>query len=82
MLTELAHAIGKCCVHAHPGQVAIVQPGAAQAPILEHEPQRLNQMQGRADVGTQAYDVAGIGRYLGLIENDVQHVARTSVIPA
>ncbi len=55
--------------------LAIIQPGAAQFPVLQPEAERFDQVQARTGVGAQAHDVAGVGRNLGLIEHDVKHAA-------
>ena len=51
----------------------IIQPGTAHAPVIKVERDRMDQVQTAADVGTKAYDIAGIRRNLRLIEYDVKH---------
>jgi hypothetical protein len=51
----------------------VIQPGAAQVFVIECESQRANQVQLRAGIGAQADDVAGVGGYLRLVEDDVEH---------
>ncbi len=45
----------------------IIQPRPTQALVVQFKAQGLNQMQPGAAIGTKAYDVAGIRRYLRLI---------------
>ena len=54
----------------------IVQPGAAQALVIQLETQWLDQVQLAAGVGTQADDVAGIGRDFRLEQHDMKHNKR------
>jgi dihydroorotate dehydrogenase (NAD+) catalytic subunit len=60
------------------GELPVVQPGAAQALVVEFESQRVDQVQGTAGIGAQAYDIAGVGRDLRLIQDDVEQ-ARISI---
>ncbi len=60
-------------VHGDVGVFTVVQPGAAQAPLIQLETERLDQMQGGAGVGGQAHDVAGVGRYFRLEQSNIQH---------
>ena len=52
----------------------VVQPRALELAVVHAEAQRLDQVQPAAGVGAQPDHVAGVGRDLGLVEND----ARTS----
>lgn len=60
-------------VHPDPGPFMVVEPGTTQALIVEHEAQRLDQVQPKAGVGAQPDQVAGIGRNLGFEEHHVEH---------
>jgi len=66
----------------HPGlpagvrEFAVIQPGAAHRTLVEAEPQRLDEVQPRARVGAEPDDVAGVGRDLGFVQDDVQHRRR------
>ncbi len=53
--------------------LVVVQPGAAHVAVFHAKAQGLDQMQGAACVGTQADDVAGVGRDFGVDEDDVEH---------
>ncbi len=54
------------------GELAVVEPGASQALVVELESERMNQVQSAAGIGAQAYDIAGIRRNLRLIEHDMK----------
>ena len=51
----------------------IVEAGALELSVRQFETERFDQMQADAAVRTQAYNISGIGRYFGLVENDVEH---------
>ena len=51
----------------------IVETGALEFTVRKFETERFNQMQADAAVRTQAYNISGIGRNFGLVENDVEH---------
>lgn len=51
----------------------IVQPRAAEGLLCEFKTQGLDQMQMRIQADTQATNVAGVGRDLRLVEDDVEH---------
>ena len=55
------------------GVFVIIQPGAAQAFVIQFEAQRLDQVQVAAAVGAEPDNVAGIGRYFRLKKDDVKH---------
>ena len=57
-----------------PCPFVIIQPGTTQTPVIELEPEWFYEMQLRTGIGAQAYDVARIGRYFRLVEDDVEHV--------
>lgn len=59
----------------HVRPFAIVETGAAQFSAIQIEPQGLDEVQTSTRVDAQAYDVAGIRRNLGLVEDNVQHGA-------
>jgi hypothetical protein len=52
----------------------IVEPGAAQLLVVQIETQGLDKVKQAAGIGTQADDIAGIGRYFGLVENNIEHL--------
>ena len=52
----------------------VVEAGTFQAAVVEFEPQGVNEVQPAACVGTEAYDIAGIGRYLRLEKYNIKHV--------
>ena len=54
-------------------QVMIVEAGALEAGVIQAEAKRLDQVEHDPRVGAQANHIAGVGRYLGLIEDDVEH---------
>jgi len=60
-------------VHTHIGVLVIVESRAAHARILERKTERLHEMQLCTRVRAQPDDVAGVGRNLGLDEDDVEH---------
>ena len=55
------------------GELVIVEPGPSQSPFFQFEPERSNQMQGGACIGTKAYDVTGVRWNFRLIENHAEH---------
>src|SRR5690554_7444319 len=64
---------GPMAVHLHTGPLMIIESGATQAFIVEHKTQRFNQVQAKAAISAQPDQVAGIGRYLRLVEHDIEH---------
>ncbi|EGQ61436.1 hypothetical protein GGI1_06632 [Acidithiobacillus sp. GGI-221] len=56
----------------HLRKFVVIQPGAAQAAVIPGEAQRLDEMQGGSGIGAKADDIAGIGGYFRLIQDDVQ----------
>ena len=55
------------------GEFVIVQAGSQQLLVLQRKPQRFDQVQLRAGIGTESDDVAGVRRNFRLKENDVEH---------
>jgi hypothetical protein len=55
------------------GIFVIIQPGPAQALVGDVKTQRFNQVEFGSRVGTEANDVAGVGRYFGLVKDDGEH---------
>lgn len=55
------------------GELVIIEPGAAQAFVIQFEAQGLDQMQGAAGIGAQPDDIAGIRRNFWLKKDDVKH---------
>ena len=52
--------------------LAVIQPGTAQTFVIELETERMNQVQGTARIGAQAYDIAGVRRYFRLKQDYVE----------
>jgi hypothetical protein len=52
----------------------VIQPGATHPGVIERKTQRLDQMELRPGVGTQADDVAGIRRDFRFDQYDVKHL--------
>lgn len=57
----------------HPGQLVIIEPGAARPRTVQLEAERMDQVQRSAGIGCQTNDVAGVRRDLRLKEDDVKH---------
>ena len=57
----------------HGNKFMVVEARAAQRPLIHIESERVNEMQPSPDIGAQTDDVAGIGRNLRLIQNQVEH---------
>ncbi len=57
------------------GVFVVVKTSAAHLLVLHVKAQGFYQVQGAARVGRKANDVAGIGRYFRLVEDDVKHGA-------
>ena len=57
----------------HCGPLAVIKPRTAQLAVLEFKSERMNQVQGTAGIGAKAYDIARIGRYLRLIQHNMEH---------
>src|SRR5690606_31095418 len=62
----------QCVVDLHAGVLGVVEPGAPQLRVLERESERPHQVQARAAVRAQADGVAGVGRGLRLVQDDVE----------
>jgi hypothetical protein len=58
------------------GVLAVVKTCATEAGIVDFEAERVYQMEPRRGVDAEAHQIAGIGWYLRLMENDAEHVAR------
>ena len=65
-------------MHDDIGKFPVIETGPFKPRLIEFEPQRFNQMQLGTGVCTKAYDIAGIGRYFGLIKNQAEH--RTAIV--
>jgi len=72
-LRKAGEAVGQARVHPHVGPFAVVEPGAPQTPVLQAEAKGFDQVQGRADVGAQAHDIAGVRRDFRLVKNKMEH---------
>ncbi len=57
-------AVGESGVAPYRCIFVVIESGPAQAHIVRFEAERLDQVQCGAGVGTQSYDVAGVGRNL------------------
>ena len=64
---------GQVRVAAHIGKLVIIEAGTPHALVIPSKSQRFNQMQLVTRIGTQADDVAGVGRDFGLEQHYVQH---------
>ncbi len=53
-------------------EFTVVEPCPPQSRLVQCETQRMNQMQTRPGVGAQTDHIAGVGRNLGLVEDDMQ----------
>ncbi len=62
-------------MHAQLGVFVVIQAGTAQIPVIQFKAKRAYQVKLRTGVGAQADDVAGVWRYLGMVENDIEHPA-------
>lgn len=72
-LAEAFQAAGQVGVALEGGILVVVQPGAAQALVVQFEADRLDQVQVTAAVGAQPYNIASIRRNFWLKEDDVKH---------
>lgn len=54
-------------------KLGVIQSGTAQTAVIPDKAKRVDEMQHRAGIGTEANDVAGIGRDLRLVEGNVLH---------
>jgi dihydroorotate dehydrogenase (NAD+) catalytic subunit len=61
----------------HGSKFTIIQPCPAQTFIINIEAQRMHQVQGRAGIGTNAYDIARIRGYLRLKQYEIKHAVPT-----
>src|SRR5687768_9505816 len=55
------------------GELVIVEARALELPVVHRKAERLDQMKPAAGVGREANDVAGVGRDLGLDQDDIEH---------
>lgn len=53
-------------------EFTVVEPCPSQSRLVQRETQRMNQMQVRPGIGAQTNHIAGVGRNLGLVEDDMQ----------
>lgn len=53
--------------------LVIIETRSSQAFVVEFVAERFDQMQARANIRAQANHIAGVRRYLGLVEDDVKH---------
>lgn len=70
---DLREEILKRWIHLEIHKLAIIQPGAAHPGVINGKSQRFDQVQTRARIGAQADHIAGIGRNLRLVEDDMEH---------
>src|SRR6185369_7615552 len=59
----------------------IIHPGSLQFPVVELEPQRLDQVKPRPRGGAEPGDVAGVRRNFRFDENDLHDCKRLSTAP-
>ncbi len=57
----------------HPGQLVIVEPGAARPGAVQLEAERMDQVQRRPGVGRQTNNIARVRRDFRFIKDDVKH---------
>ena len=55
------------------GPFPVIQSGTFELAVIQGKAQRVDEMQGRARVGAQAYNIAGVGGYLRLKEHHMKH---------
>ena len=58
---------------AHIRQLCIVEPRTPHRTAVDLKAKRSHQVQRTAGVGTEPDDVAGVGWYLRLVQNDMKH---------
>ena len=58
------------------GVLPVVEAGTPQPGLVQVETEGPDEVQACTRVGTKSYDIAGIGRNLGLVEHDVYHLRR------
>src|SRR5690606_13047758 len=71
--TERRPARGEVAVFADLRPFAVIEAGAPQPRLVELESERVHEVQRRAGIRAQAYDVAGVRGYLGLKKHDMEH---------
>ena len=72
---EAGQAGVKVRVTEHRGKFVVIQAGSAEANVVQLKAKRLDQVQLAAGIGTQANDVASVGRDFGLEQDDMAHRA-------
>lgn len=60
-------------MHLQASPLPVIQPRSSQLFVVEIESKRLDQMKPGAYIGGEPDDIPGIRRYLGLIEDDINH---------
>jgi len=70
---ESRNAVFEPIVLAYIDELAVIETCPSERRGIHVETERTNQMQLRADIGAQSNDVAGIWRYLRLIEDELEH---------
>lgn len=73
---ESRQALGQIVVDAQLCKFVVIEPCADQLFVFENKTQRSDQMQLATGIGAKPDDVAGIGRYFGLVQDDVEHIVR------
>ena len=73
---ERRAARGEVAVHAHARVLVVVEARALHVAIVEAEAQRFDEMQLDAGIGGEPDRVAGVGRDLGMDQDDGEHGAQ------
>jgi dihydroorotate dehydrogenase (NAD+) catalytic subunit len=76
---ERRQAFTQALVLLYRHEFMVVEPGAAQTFLFQAKAQWVHEVQMRAGVGANAYDITGIGRNLRLIQNQFKHNAPCNV---
>lgn len=62
-------------MHSQIGKLVVVEPCTSHPCIVDGKAQRLDQVKSASRVGAEPDDVAGVGRYLWMNQDDVEHGA-------
>lgn len=55
------------------GPFVVIQAGTLELAVIQRKAERMEQMQTAAGIGAKAYDIAGVGRNLRLIQDNMKH---------
>lgn len=73
MSFEVGCALGPVVVDAERGKLMVIQTGTHEPFVFEGKPQRLHEVQSCPSIGAESNNIAGVGRNLGLIKDDMEH---------